>query len=119
MKIITFDVTNTLIKVALGVGQQYNKALLKSKFGALNVELTDKSFRRLFKQQNQRFPGYGFGQGMSSRHWWSLLSKEVIRENWRVHRKPVLSEEELEVAANILFDEFCLKDYWQKFEHCG
>lgn len=119
MKIITFDVTNTLIKVALGVGQQYNKVLLKSKFGVyLDKELTDTNFRRLFKQQNQSLPGYGFRQGMSSRHWWNLLSKQLIRENWRVHRKPVLSEEELDVAANILFDEFCRKDYWQKFEHC-
>jgi FMN phosphatase YigB (HAD superfamily) len=121
MKTITFDVTNTLIRVAFGVGQQYNRILLKSKFGVcLDKDLTNKSFRRLFKEQNAQLPGYGYRAGLSSRAWWALLSKQVIRENQRVHQgKPLLTEKQLDAAADLLFNEFCEKEYWQKFENCG
>ena len=121
MKIVTFDLTNTLIKVATGVGQQYNKILMKSKFNInLDKELTNSSFRRLFKEQNDKYPGYGYSQGMSSRKWWSIICKDIIKLNYE-HQKleNKLSNDDLEIAANLIFDEFCLKEYWQTYNNCG
>ena len=121
MKFITFDVTNTLIKVASSVGHQYNKILLKSNSNFhLETNVSNKVFGKLFKEQNIKHPGYGFKEGMSSRHWWSVITKQVILENYKnnhVQNRP--SESDLEVAANLIFDEFCMKEYWLKYDNCS
>lgn len=121
IKVLTFDVTNTLIKVASDVGHQYNHILMKSKFNLeLDKDLTNKNFRRLFKEQNVLYPGYGYRQGMSSRNWWSLITKQVIKANFEHHKHEYkLSEDDLDVASNLIFDEFCLKQYWETFDNCG
>lgn len=122
MKFITFDVTNTLIKVASGVGQQYNKILMQSKFNSIRLDndLTNRMFSRLFKEQNIKYPGYGYSQGMSSRTWWSIITKEIIHENAKqqgIANK--LCEDDIEVATNLIFDEFCQQKYWQRYKNCG
>ncbi len=119
MKIITFDLTNTLIKV-VGVSQQYNKILMLNKINKikLNDDLTNKIFGRLFKQQNIKHPGYGYSQGMSSRTWWSTITREIIQENTN-HQGVSFHEDEIDIATNLIFDEFCDQKYWQHFENCG
>lgn len=121
MKIITFDITNTLIKVSGSVGRQYNHILLGSKYKLyLDKDLANKNFKKLFKEQNEKYPGYGFSKGMSSRHWWSMITTKLIKENFKHHKsEKKFSDGDIEIMANIIFDEFCSKKYWQTYENCS
>ena len=63
MKCITFDVTNTLIKVTGSVGQQYSKILLEKFNYKLDEELTNSKFKKLFLEQNKKLPSFGYKYG--------------------------------------------------------
>lgn len=121
MKIITFDITNTLIKVSGSVGHQYNKILLDSRYKFnLDKDLANKNFRKLFKEQNQKYPGYGFSKGMSSRHWWSMITTKLIEENFKYYTpEKKFSDDDVRRMSNIIFDEFSSAEYWHTYENCS
>jgi FMN phosphatase YigB (HAD superfamily) len=63
IKCITFDVTNTLIKVNKSVGYQFSRIIKKhQKYSTynLNIDNANSNFKVLFKEQNEKYPGYGF-----------------------------------------------------------
>lgn len=66
LKCITFDVTNTLIKVSGSVGYQYSR-ILNEKFSyKLDEELTNSNFKKYFIEQNKKLPGFGYNYGKTN-----------------------------------------------------
>ncbi len=83
-KLITFDVTNTLIRVSSSVGAQYNRmgiklvhkptyrymqfkfrVIIENRFNMnLNANEIDKNFKIVFKEQNILYPSYGYHTSM-------------------------------------------------------
>ena len=64
IKCITFDCTNTLMKVNGGVSFQYSR-LLKEHFDYnLDEKLTNHNFKKYFSEKNEQQPGYGFKNGI-------------------------------------------------------
>ena len=118
MKFVTFDVTNTLIKVAKrSIGLQYNAILNKSRFSGiqLNEKLANENFKLLYKLQDQLSPGYGFNSGMTSRQWWSIITTKLILNDKQI---PLLSEADLQDMSDVLFDQFSNKEHWRVFDNC-
>lgn len=63
-RLVTLDVTNTIVKVRGGVGGMYkhvgNKMMLQ-KVAEASTELINSSFKTSFKQNWSAHPNFGFG----------------------------------------------------------
>jgi len=78
-RLVTFDVTNTLIRASSSVGKVYLQAALKLQGGerppsGIKGEDVSKAFGAAFSIQHQRSPCFGAqGERMSSREWWEAV----------------------------------------------
>ncbi len=63
LKCITFDCTNTLMRVNKGVAHQYGRILNDNFNYKLDEKLTNINFKKYFLEQNKQQPGYGFKIG--------------------------------------------------------
>ena len=59
LKCITFDCTNTLMKVNKGVTFQYGRILNDHFNYKLDEKLTNENFKKYFAEHNKHQPGYG------------------------------------------------------------
>jgi REG-2-like HAD superfamily hydrolase len=87
LRLITFDVTNTLIHMKNTIGFEYLQ--IAEFYGIKNIK-TDrnanqlenelsKAFKTVWKDMNNKYPNYGLSEGMASHEWWSLLIKDTFR----------------------------------------
>lgn len=77
LKLITLDVTNTVLRVLGGVGQQY--AAIASIYGVkVDPQEINKAFGANWKTHNLKYPNYGSETGMKSHIWWSELVKQCF-----------------------------------------
>ncbi|CAF1041011.1 unnamed protein product [Brachionus calyciflorus] len=123
IKCITFDITNTLIRVASGgnVALHYSNIIHKKIDNNynLNIDLANQNFRKFFKLENSIRPGYGFSKGMNSRDWWANIVKNVIKADLDCKNKSnIFDEKKLDSISNIIFDEFVKAEYWEKYSNC-
>ncbi|XP_064649695.1 haloacid dehalogenase-like hydrolase domain-containing protein 3 [Lineus longissimus] len=71
LRLVTFDITNTIIRPR-DVGLNYSNAA--KMFGIfVNPEGVTNSFRKHIKKQDKQYPNYGFNHGMTSKQWWTRL----------------------------------------------
>lgn len=72
VRLVTFDVTNTIIRVAGSVGEQYSK--IASLYGVESdpKHMTD-AFKHVFRDMNKELPNFGTQNGVSSYQWWSKV----------------------------------------------
>lgn len=106
LRVITFDVTNTMLRVAGSVGQQY------AKIGKLynverSVESLDSAFKKTWSEYNSKLPNFGTHNGMSSQQWWKAIVKDCFRNTGET------SEESLSHVADHLFLHFRNAESWQ------
>lgn len=74
---ITFDVTNTVLRVLGGVGQQY--AQVSKLYGVdLDPVKISQAFKTHWARQNQQQPNFGAEDNMASHHWWHELVKKTF-----------------------------------------
>ena len=76
-KLITFDVTNTLLKVQGTAGQQYSKAAKKLGISIPAADL-DASYKRVWPVQWKVHPNYGSTTGLSQKQWWRQFVSSVF-----------------------------------------
>lgn len=72
VKVITFDVFNTLCCTILPVMEQYSLVAKKHKIQVSAATLNNR-FPDCFKTMKRKFPLYGKYDGLSSREWWGAL----------------------------------------------
>lgn len=76
-KLLTIDITNTVIRVLGGVGQQYASIAaiygLKADADKLNV-----AFQTNWKEHNLNNPNFGLLKGMTAHVWWNELVKQCF-----------------------------------------
>ncbi|XP_039174671.1 haloacid dehalogenase-like hydrolase domain-containing protein 3 [Crotalus tigris] len=78
LRLLTWDVTNTLLHLRVPVGQSYSAEA--QAFGLqVPAEVLNHSFSQAHASQSQRFPNYGWGQGLSSKQWWLGVVFETFR----------------------------------------
>ncbi|XP_005099104.1 haloacid dehalogenase-like hydrolase domain-containing protein 3 [Aplysia californica] len=78
LKLVTVDVTNTLIRVAGSPGRQY--AYVARKYGVdIDETLLTGIFLKEYKSYTKKYPNFGVMDGMPANIWWSLLVKDCFR----------------------------------------
>ena len=117
MKFITFDITNTLIKVSPSVGYHYRNLAKKFDY-EFDEEVLNKNFGRFFKHQNKLHPGYGYKSGMNSQDWWHGIIRNLVHENSKSKMLQPPTELEISKISEHIYLEFSKEIYWKKYENC-
>ena len=108
LKLITFDVTNTLIKVNVSPSYQY--AAMGKKCG---LDVNESAIKDVYGTEwnhfKQQYPIYGANQGMTCTEWWHKFVFRVF--NAAGYRG---SKSQLQEVAQRLHDEFPkTPEFWQ------
>lgn len=105
IRLITFDVTNTMIRVLGSVGRNY--ANVTAQYGG-NVDASkiDAVFRNQYKLQMSRYPNFGVKSGITPFKWWNNLVIECFKDAG--YDGPSLTQ-----IANHLYIHFASSKGWE------
>ncbi|NXE94879.1 HDHD3 protein, partial [Menura novaehollandiae] len=106
LRLLTWDVKDTLLRLRQPVGQSY-AAEARAHGLQVRPEALERSFREAYGAQSRRFPNYGHGQGLSSRQWWVDVVKQTFRLSG-AHDNAVLT-----AVAEKLYRDFCSSHNWE------
>ncbi|KAM9256660.1 haloacid dehalogenase-like hydrolase domain-containing protein 3 [Cariama cristata] len=106
LRLLTWDVKNTLLRLRQPVGESY-AAEAWAHGVRVEPEALSRSFREAYGAQSRRFPNYGRGQGLSSQQWWVDVVKQTFRLSG-VHEDRVLT-----LIAENLYRDFCSARNWE------
>ncbi|XP_066436199.1 haloacid dehalogenase-like hydrolase domain-containing protein 3 [Eleutherodactylus coqui] len=106
LKLLTWDVKDTLLRLRLPVGQQY-QAEAKSRGLQVNPTALEASFREVYRNHWRLFPNYGLSQGMTSHRWWL----DVVSQTFRL--SGIQDEKILQPLAERLYQDFSTAEYWE------
>ncbi|XP_050176067.1 haloacid dehalogenase-like hydrolase domain-containing protein 3 [Myiozetetes cayanensis] len=106
LRLLTWDVKDTLLRLRRPVGQSY-AAEARAQGLRVQPEALGRAFREAYGAQSRRFPNYGRGQGLSSRQWWVDVVKQAF----------VLSGVQdgaaLTALAEKLYRDYCSSHNWE------
>ena len=105
IRLVTFDVTNTIIRVAGGVGQNYAQvaAMYNKKVDPGTLE---KAFMSTYKHYNSKYPNFGTHNGLSSNKWWNLMVKDTFLSAG-------CDDKDLDSIAQHLYVHFATEKGWE------
>ncbi|XP_072286190.1 haloacid dehalogenase-like hydrolase domain-containing protein 3 isoform X2 [Pyxicephalus adspersus] len=106
LRLLTWDVKDTLIRLRLPVGQQY-QAEAKRRRLQVDSYVLEASFRQVYRNHWRLFPNYGLSQGMTSHQWWL----DVVSQTF--HLSGVQDEKIVQPLAEKLYQDFCTAKYWE------
>jgi putative hydrolase of the HAD superfamily len=107
IKLVTLDVTNTLIRVARSPGYQY--AYIGLKYGLqLDENVLTGLFLKYYKVYSQKYPNFGAQSGMSAHSWWSLLVKDCFHD-----ADSRIPEKCLSLLADDIFFHYTTSQAWE------
>ncbi|KAM4664400.1 LOW QUALITY PROTEIN: haloacid dehalogenase-like hydrolase domain-containing protein 3 [Discoglossus pictus] len=119
LKLLTWDVKDTLLRLRLPVGQQYH-AEAKSRGLQVDPASLETSFRQAYRDHWRLFPNYGLSQGLSSHQWWL----DVVAQTFRL--SGVDDDRSVQPLAEKLYQDFCTARNWdilpgarEALEGCG
>ena len=125
-RLITFDVTNTLIKLKNPVGVEYlkvaeiycNKNALKLNSNRNQCE-NDlmKAFKSVWREMNDKHKNFGLNSGMSSIDWWS----ETVNKTFRLadYSESLITDKQLDIISKHLFRHYSSANCWTAIPKCG
>ncbi|NXG50533.1 HDHD3 protein, partial [Psilopogon haemacephalus] len=112
LRLLTWDVKDTLLRLRLPVGESY-AALARAHGVQVQAQTLSRSFREAYGEQNRRFPNYGRDRGLGSRRWWV----EVVKQTFRL--SGVRDEGVLTEMAKKLYRDFCSASNWELLPGAG
>ncbi|XP_075800964.1 haloacid dehalogenase-like hydrolase domain-containing protein 3 isoform X2 [Microtus pennsylvanicus] len=109
MRLLTWDVKDTLIKLRRSVGEEYAS---KARAHGLVVEATalEQAFGQAYRAQSHNFPNYGQNCGLTSRQWW----KDLVLHTF--HLAGVPDARAITPIADHLYEDFSSPSTWQVLE---
>lgn len=109
IKLLTWDVKNTLLQVRHSVGEHY---ACKARAHGLEVEAKalQQAFTEVFAAQNHKFPNYGLHHGLTSHQWWHDLILQTF------HQAGVRDAQAVASTANQLCEDFSSPSAWKMLE---
>ncbi|XP_026474694.1 rhythmically expressed gene 2 protein-like [Ctenocephalides felis] len=117
IKLVTFDVTNTLLKFRRSQGEQYGE--IGAMFGVLrdNNQLYE-NFKSNWWRMNQQHPNFGLNEpDMGWRNWWRALIRETFLDSLSLDPHApgmTVNEKKLEHIADHLIDAYQTSACWQQ-----
>ncbi|XP_054157659.1 haloacid dehalogenase-like hydrolase domain-containing protein 3 [Oppia nitens] len=120
LRVVTLDVTNTLITLKNSIGHEYIKAMqlycttqaVRLHPNCLSDRQNDlsKAFTTVWKDMNAKHENFGFKSGMSSVEWWTQVVKRTVRlANFSVDD---LNDNQLDLMAKYLYRAYCSPQFW-------
>nr|CAB3252230.1 haloacid dehalogenase-like hydrolase domain-containing protein 3 [Phallusia mammillata] len=133
VRLVTFDVTGTLMRHTGTVGEQYATVICKYFNVNRSENVLDKAFRKTYREHVKLSPLFGSNHGISAKQWWAsvfygtLLATDVIPESrlkyvyhQRIERpflaldsKPSSRTSQLDKAFNDIYYNF----QWEALPH--
>ena len=112
LKLITFDVTNTLLRMRGSVGEHYASVANKY-YGAtkqhFDPEKTEKVFLTTYAEVTQQKPNFGYSDGVSSEDWWHEVVHKVF------YTLGLRDLGILRSISNQLYTDYCSKEKYELF----
>ncbi|XP_060613088.2 haloacid dehalogenase-like hydrolase domain-containing protein 3 isoform X1 [Anolis sagrei] len=78
LRLLTWDVKDTLLQLRLPVGECYSAAA-RSWGLEVSPRAMEAAFHQAHRERSQRFPNYGRAQGMGCEEWWLGLVHDTFR----------------------------------------
>lgn len=106
-KLVTFDVTGTLLRFRRTAGEQYVET--GKKFGhVLNADEVQNSFIKQYKFYNKKYPNFGSGT-IGWENWWRSVVSKVFTESYRGK----LSDKDIDVFFKDLIKSYSNRTGWK------
>ncbi|XP_074654052.1 haloacid dehalogenase-like hydrolase domain-containing protein 3 [Tubulanus polymorphus] len=106
LKLITFDVTNTILKFR-DVGRIYSNAARL--FGIqVSADAVRSSFRDVWLTQEKLYPNFGVGRGMTPKQWWRDVVSACLLKNASVD----IDEQKMKDIADYLYQRYMDECCW-------
>lgn len=107
LRLITFDVTDTLLKFKTSPAKQYGE------IGALyGVEINEKqlsdNFKTHWRRMNEEHPNFGLRSGIGWENWWKTIVKGAFQDS-----KPIVEDKQLDEVAEQLINLYKTSVCWQ------
>ncbi|KAM9370951.1 haloacid dehalogenase-like hydrolase domain-containing protein 3 [Phaethornis superciliosus] len=106
LRLLTWDVKETLLRLRQPPGQSY-AAEARAHGVQVQPELLNRAFQEVYRAQSRLFPNYGQGRGLSSRQWWL----DVVMQTFRL--AGVREDRILKPVAEKLYSDFCSARNWE------
>ncbi|XP_073907326.1 haloacid dehalogenase-like hydrolase domain-containing protein 3 isoform X2 [Castor canadensis] len=109
LRLLTWDVKDTLLQLRYPVGEEY---ATKARAHGLQVEATalGQAFRQAYRAQSHSFPNYGLSHGLTSHQWWL----DVVLKTF--HLAGVPDVQAVASIAEQLYKDFSSPCSWQVLE---
>lgn len=108
-RLLTFDVTNTLLKFRISIGKQYDE--IGTLYGiSCNTNLLAENFKNSFKKMSKEHPNFG-QKDMGWENWW----KEIVINTFQ-GTKTNVDNNQLDNIASHLINAYETNKMW---EHCS
>ncbi|XP_075415145.1 haloacid dehalogenase-like hydrolase domain-containing protein 3 [Tenrec ecaudatus] len=109
IRLMTWDVKDTLLRLRHPVGEEY---ATQARAHGLKVEAAalGQAFRQAYKAQSHSFPNYGLSRGLTSRQWWL----DVVLQTFRL--AGVQDVQAVTPIAKQLYEDFSSPGTWQVLE---
>ena len=77
LRLITFDVANTLLRLRTSPGREY--ANVAATFGVtVTADELDRVYKSVWAEKKLKHPLYGLADGLTTKQWWSDLVSRVF-----------------------------------------
>lgn len=104
IRLVTFDVTNTIIKVCGSVGHNYSK--VAAMYGkTVEPENLNSCFGTVYKRHNDLYRNFGVHNGMTPFKWWANVVVDTFKEAGS-------DDSQLEQIAQHLYVMFSTQNGW-------
>ncbi|XP_055587710.1 rhythmically expressed gene 2 protein-like [Uranotaenia lowii] len=110
-KLITFDVTDTLLRFSRPPEVQYAMAARRFGFKDVNENGLARSFRPNFRRMAKEYPNFGKSSSRDWHWWWRTLVMDIFRDSHRHMDEPML-----ERIASQLIEDYKTRECWTKIE---
>ncbi|XP_030766024.1 rhythmically expressed gene 2 protein [Sitophilus oryzae] len=109
LKLVTFDVTGTLLRLRTVPGQQYGE--IGAMYGVVaDNNALNKSFKEQFIRMSNEHPNFGLATGLGWENWWTTVAKETFKSS-----KLPFDDDKLDKVASHLLEMYKTSACWQ---HC-
>lgn len=111
-RLITFDVTDTLLQAKFPAGVKYAKTAESLGYGNIDPTILNQHFRVEFKRMARLYPNFGRQTGeLHWKDWWRLLLYSIF-----IKAGTNIPAEDLTVITNTLITQYRTSECWNKCE---
>lgn len=108
-KLITFDVTDTLLRFKNSPGYEYARAARNIGYPTVDVDKANQTFRTHFKSMIQSYPNFGRDHSISWENWWRTLVAKTMQS---IDAKIPASD--VRIIGDTLIDRYETSECWLK-----